>query len=155
MFLLYFYTLFSYQTSWQVFLYVYKWIHVHSTAVYICKEEYLILLIMLNWRWLLAQIFTNWIFTQMWPRMFLSYCGLVTENIFISECKMPDQRGFRNDSRLYIGALNHTNEFIKITEIWIPTSHLIANPSVHQIITVLFSFPSISVSFCPVCSFWC
>lgn len=41
-----------------VFLYVYKWIQSRSTAVYICKEEYFILLILLNWRRLLAQIYT-------------------------------------------------------------------------------------------------
>lgn len=45
MFLLYFYTLFSYQTTKWVFLYVYKWVHIHGTAVCTREGEYLILLL--------------------------------------------------------------------------------------------------------------
>lgn len=57
-----------------------------------------------------------------------------------SECEMPGQvgEGFRNDSGLYVGALNHTNELLSSLRFEIPTSHLIANPRVHPNHTVFF-----------------
>lgn len=59
-----------------VFLYVYKWIQSHSAAVYMCKEEYLILLILLNWRRLLAQIVKIGSFLRTRPGVFLPLrCG--------------------------------------------------------------------------------
>lgn len=66
-FTLYFYTLFSYQTSWQVFLYVCKWICSHSTAVCICKEECIIPLAGFE---LKKTVGLHWFLTNLWSRTF-------------------------------------------------------------------------------------
>lgn len=96
MFLLYFYTLFSYQTSWQVFLYVYKWLHVHSMAVYICKEGYLILLFETE-----DDCWPKFTKLDSLPRCDQECCFLLSDGEYIYVWGEVGE-GLRNDSGLYI-----------------------------------------------------
>lgn len=137
-----------------VFLYVYKWIQRRSTAVYICKEEYLILLILLNWRRLLAQIFTIGSFLQTRPGMCV-FIGLVMEVIPLVASTKSVKCPFRRFKNRFWSSHQW---FIMIFETKRnPNCHFIANSNAHlnHALSFLF-FPPFHISvFCPVCSFWC
>lgn len=138
-----------------VFLYVYKWIQSHSIAVYICKQEYLILLVLLNWRRLLAQIFTigSWLRTR--PRMSV-FITLVMEVIRLVASTKSVKCPFRRfDSRTGFGP--HTNDllwYLRLKET--QTAISLQTPMLIWIMLFLFClFPFHISVFCPVCSFWC
>lgn len=124
-----------------VFLYVYKWIQSRSIAVYICKQEYLILLVLLNWRRLLAQIFTigSCLRTRPGMSVFITLVmDLDSTHGIHQKCEMPVQKvWFKNR----VWSLHQW--FIMIFEIKRnPNCHFIANSNAHLNHALSFlSFP--------------
>lgn len=110
-----------------VFLYVYKWTQSRSPAVYICKEEYLILLILLNWRRLLTHNYT--IGSFLWTRPEMSaFIGVAMEAIQLLAPTKSVKCPFRRFRKRFWSL----HQFIMIFEITKkPNCHFIANSNAH------------------------